>query len=158
MDLRSQKNIAARIMKCGKSRIWMDTSRINDVSEAITAADIRRLIKDGVIKAVPAKGISSFRKNKMMNQKRKGRRKGKGSRKGKIGTRVLKKKGWIKRIRALRKMLKELRESGRMDKKTYRQIYLKTKSGFFRSKSHLMNYLESNEMIKEDKNVKEKKK
>ena len=158
MDLRSQKNIAARIMKCGKTRVWLDPSRANDISEAITAADIRRLIKDGVIKALPKRGISSYRKKKMAKQKLRGRRKGKGSRKGKIGTRVMKKKTWIKRIRALRKLLKELRASGRIEKKDYRNIYLKTKSGFFRSRSHLMGYLESNEIIKEDKNVQEKKK
>ena len=158
MDLKSQKNIAARILKCGKSRVWLDPSRINDISEAITAADIRRLAKDGVIKALPKKGISSFRKKKIAKQKLKGRRKGKGSRKGKIGTRVLKKKTWIKRIRALRKLLKELRDSGRIDKNDYRKIYLKAKSGFFRSRAHLMGYLESNEIIKESKNVQEKKK
>ena len=35
--LKYQKNVAARILKCGKSRVWLNPSRINDVSEAITA-------------------------------------------------------------------------------------------------------------------------
>lgn len=146
--MKLQKEIAARILKCGKSRIWMDPSRIEEIEEAITNEDVRRLIRDGVIKAKPKLGISTYRKKKRMIQKKKGRRKGRGSKKG---TKALKKKIWISRIRAQRKLLKELRSQGKIDKKTFRIIYKKSKGGFFRSKAHLMAYLEKENLIKKEK-------
>lgn len=154
MNLKSQKNVAARILKCGQTRVWFDPSRINDISEAITAADIKKLIKDGVIKAIPKKGNSNYRKKYIAQQKKKGRRKGKGSRKGRLGTRYPKKRTWIKKIRPIRKLLKELRDSGQIEKSVYRKLYLESKSGFFRSKSHIMTHLERNDLIKKrEKNV-----
>src|SRR3989344_6754233 len=99
MTLRYQKRTAARIMKCGLSRVWIDPVRIKDVQEAITGHDIRRLIKDRVIEKLPKRGISSYRKNKIRLQKKKGRRRGQGSRKGHIGG--LQKTQWVKKIRVL---------------------------------------------------------
>ena len=146
--MKAQKQMASRILKCGKNRVWLDPSRINEISESITAQDIRKLIKDDVIKATQKKGISNYRKKKIALQKSKGRRKGKGSRKGKIGTRVKRKTLWIKKIRIIRVQLKELRDNEKITKPNYRKIYKMSKSGFFRSKSHLMIYLERNEFLK----------
>lgn len=148
-DLRSQKTVAARIMKCGASRVWMDPSRSADIAEAITAQDVRGLIKDGVIRALPKQGLSSYRKNWLAAQKKKGRRKGRGSRKGAAGTRLRRKGAWMSRIRAIRSLLRQLKSDGRIDSKTYRGVYVKSKSGFFRSRSHVMIYLERNNLLKE---------
>jgi large subunit ribosomal protein L19e len=147
MNLSSQKNIAARILKCGKSRVWFDPARMGDIKDAITANDVRRLVKDGVIRALPKKGISSYRRKKMIKQLKKGRRKGKGTRKGRLGTRIPRKRLWIQRIRALRNELQKLRSDGRIEKRTYRDIYLKAKSGFFRNRSHMLTYLEKNDLL-----------
>jgi large subunit ribosomal protein L19e len=147
MNLSSQKNIAARILKCGKSRVGFDPARMGDIKDAITANDVRRLVKDGVIRALPKKGISSYRRKKMIKQLKKGRRKGKGTRKGRIGTRIPRKRLWIQRVRALRNELQKLRSDGRIEKKTYRNIYLKAKSGFFRNRSHMLTYLEKNDLL-----------
>ena len=70
--------MAAKIMKCGKSRVWMDPTRLADIEEAITSEDVRRLIRDGVIAAKPKKGLSTFRKKKIAAQKKKGRRRNRG--------------------------------------------------------------------------------
>lgn len=140
--------MAAKILKCGLSRVWMNPSRLADIDEAITAEDIRRLIKDGVIAAKPKIGISSFRKNKIAEQKRKGRRRGRGSVKGSRGTRLRKKDTWIKTIRPIRSMLRQLKSDGRVDNRTYRNLYKKSKSGFFRSRGHVMIYLERNNLLK----------
>lgn len=143
-----QKILASRLLKCGVSRVWIDPAKVSDVEDAITAEDIRRLIKDGVISASPKTGVSTGRKAKLMKQKKKGRRKGRGSRKGKFGARTPAKKQWAKRIRAIRTMLKQLRDDGTIEKRTYRQVYNVSKSGFFRSKSHLMTHLERNNLLK----------
>lgn len=151
----AQRRMAAKIMKCGLGRIWIDPARTNDVEEAIISTDVRKLIKDGVIKKMPLKGISNFRKKKVAMQKKKRRRSGHGTRKGnKSGT---KKRKWMSNIRAQRKLLKELRNSGKIAKKTYRTMYRMAKSGFFRSRSHIMVHLERSGLLKEEKkNVQEK--
>jgi large subunit ribosomal protein L19e len=154
MTLNSQKNIAARILKCGRSRIWFDPTRIGDIKEAITANDVRRLIKDDVIKALPKRGISSYRRKKIIKQLKKGRRRGKGTRKGKLGTRIPRKRVWIQKIRALRNELQKLRSEGRIEKRIYRNIYMKAKGGLFRSRSHLLTYLEKNDLLKKTKKEK----
>ncbi len=148
MDLKSQKRISSRIMKCGISRVWLDPSRINDISNAITAADIKKLIGEGVIKAERKKGISSLRKKKIMLQKKKGRRKGPGKRKGAFGSRTPSKRAGMVRIRSIRKSLKELRDIGKVSRAEYRQLYKKASGGFFHSKAHLNIYLERSGMLK----------
>ena len=144
----SQRTMAAKIMKCGESRIWLDPTRLADIEEAITSADVRRLIKDGVIARKPKQGLSSFRKNKIAAQKKKGRRRNRGSVKGKIAGH--KKRAWMKTIRSIRKLMVELKATGKIDNKTYRDLYTKSKSGYFRSKSHIMIYLERNNLLKKD--------
>ncbi len=144
--LTSQKRIASRILKCGITRVAIDPAKIADVSEAITAGDIRRLVSDGVIYAEEKKGNSGFRINKNAAQKKKGRRRGRGSRKG--NTAGEKKRAWMARIRAIRKLLRELKETNKISGTTYRVLYIKSKSGQFRSRSHVMIYLERNNLIK----------
>ena len=141
MELKAQKRIAARILKCGVSRVWIDPAKLGDVYSAIMAQDIRNLIKQGVIKELPKKGLSTGRKNKMASQKRKGRRSGHGSRKGKAGARFSRKRAWINRVRAQRSLLRELRKSEKIDQITFKDAYKKSKGGFFRSRSHLLSYL-----------------
>jgi len=148
MEIRAQKRIAAKILKCGVSRIWVDPARIGDVSQAITAYDIRKLILRGVIKAKPKIGLSTYRRKHIIKQKKKGRRRGTGSKKGRIGTRFSRKKSWINRVRAQRTLLKELRFGNKIDKATYKMLYRKSKGGFFRGKSHMKTYMEKTLGIK----------
>ncbi len=158
MDLKNQKKLASRILKIGKARIWIDPARIADASEAITSADINNLVKKGIIKIKKKKGVSRSRAKKLQAQKKKGRRKGQGSRKGKLGTRMPKKRLWMKQVRVLRKFLAELRDEGKIEKSVYRKLYRKAKSGFFRSKSHIKNYIEKNNLLKGEESEKLQKK
>ena len=148
MTLKTQKTIAARLLKCGKSRVWLDPERIHDIEEAITAQDVRRLVKDGLIEALPKQGLSNARKKKIALQKRKGRRRGPVSRKGHHAGES--KRHWMRTIRALRSQLKQLRSEQKIEKITYRKLYMKSKSGFFRSRAHLMTYIERNNLMKRD--------
>ncbi len=148
MIIMAQREMAAKIMKCGRTRVWFDPRRMADIEEAITAGDIRRLISDGVITATPKRGISNLRKKKKAAQKKKGRMRGKGSFKGHQGTRFSGKQTWMKTIRAIRSLLLELRSNGEIDNKTYRDVYKKSKSGLFRSRAHVMIYLDRNNLVK----------
>lgn len=48
-------------------------------------------------------------------------------------------------MRALRKMLRELRDSGRISRSEYRRLYRRVSGGYFRSKAHLEAYLKERE-------------
>jgi len=78
-------------------------------------------------------------------QKKKGRQKGEGSRKGK---KKAGKKEWMNTIRIQRAFLKELRAKKIIDKKIYRNLYLKSKGGFFRSKNHIKLYISEHKLGK----------
>lgn len=151
-NLRSQRTIAARLLGCGETRVRFNPSRISDIADAITAADVQTLIHDGVIFTLPKKGNSNARIKKKLLQKKHGRRQGKGSKKGKKSG--IKKRAWMTRIRAIRKELNKLREESRIDSKTYRKMYNISKSGFFRSRNHLLVHLERDGMLKESKGSK----
>lgn len=151
MNLKTQKRIAAQTMKVGQNRVWFDPNRLEEIKEAITKIDIRSLIKDRAIQAKPEQGISSYRSKKRTLQKRKGRRTGKGSRKGVRTARLPKKKEWMGRIRALRKMLMSLRDKNMIKTQTYNALRRKSKGGYFRSRRHLQLYLEGNSLLTKEK-------
>jgi len=141
VNLAKQKRLAAQLLKVGEGRVWIDPESSEKVAEAITREDVRGLIAEGVIKEEQKKGISRGRARFRARQKAVGRRKGLGSRKGSKGARRGKKLLWIKKIRVLRRRLKELRAEGALDKSTYRMVYIKVKGGNFRNVAHLIDYL-----------------
>lgn len=147
MKLVVQKRLAGELLKCSSSRIVFDTERLSEIKEAITKFDIRRLIKDKAITKIKEKGVSRARANKLLAQKTKGRRKGPGSRKGKATARTPKKEAWMNRIRLQRTFLLTLKEKQHIDAKTYRNLYLKAKGGFFRSKRHIKLYLDEHNLV-----------
>lgn len=149
-DLSNQKRIASKVLDCGVHRVWMDPEASEDIAVAITREDIRGLIANGTIKAVDAKGVSRGRARVRDAKRKYGHRKGHGSRKGKKGARNPKKEQWIKKIRALRKRLKELRADGSLDKTAYCKLYRKAKGGEYRNLAHLNSHLESQKLIKRE--------
>ena len=60
-DLKSQRRLAAQILKVGQNRVWIDPERIDDAEAAITREEIRKLIHEGIVKQLPEKGISRAR-------------------------------------------------------------------------------------------------
>lgn len=148
MDLSLQKRLAAQVLKCSPSRVIFDVDSLADIKEAITKVDIKGLIKNGLIKRSAIRGISNFRSRKIKTQKKKGRQKGHGSRKGASGARLRKKLAWVMLVRNQRDLLKLLKKKKLLDSMTYRQLYNKSKGGFFRSRRHLHLYIEEHGLIK----------
>jgi large subunit ribosomal protein L19e len=142
MKVDNQKKLAAQVLKCSKKRITFDSDRLSDIKEAITKADIRGLIKDNAIKKSHSKGVSRGRARKVLVQKRKGKQKGSASKKGSRNARLPRKREWINKVRSQRILIKMLKEKKIIDDKLYRELYLKSKGGFFRSKRHIKIYLE----------------
>jgi len=152
MDLKNQRRLAAEVLKCGENRVWMDPDNLEEIEKAVKRKDIKNLVKRGIIRERKIKGNSRGRIRKRMAQRAKGRRKGHGSRKGKATARLPRKRAWIKTIRPIRAYLRELRDSGKIDRKTYRLYYRRAKGGQFRSKAHVRLHLETEGLLKVEKN------
>lgn len=144
--MRSQKRLASEILKIGENRVWIDPERIEDVEMAITREEIRRLIHEGAIKAKPKKGVSRSRTRLLHKKRRTGRRKGAGSKGGKKTATVTQKEEWMKKVRPLRKRLKELRNHREITRDIYRKLYGMIKGGTFEDLSHLEQYIEANKL------------
>jgi large subunit ribosomal protein L19e len=148
MNLNAQKRMAADILKCGESQVYLDPYLIEDIKLAITRDDIRSLIKEGAIRKKYDKGISKSRKNRRHQRKKKGRARGLGKRKGTKKARSPKKKAWMKRIRPQRKELKKLRDRKLIARSTYRDLYKKSKGGMFDSVRQLHRYIKENDLMR----------
>lgn len=140
-DLANQKRLAADLLKVGVTRVWMDPEKLEDIATAITREDIRGLIETGTVKRRPKVGISRGRARARDIKRAKGHRKGHGSRRGAAGARAPKKEQWMRKIRAQRKVLKEMREEKTIDAHNYRILYRKAKGGEFRNVAHLKSYI-----------------
>ena len=151
MDLKNQKRMASEILGCGKSRVWIDPNRAEDVEDAITRADIRTAIESGTIRALPKQGVSRGRTRYKLDQRSKGRRRGPGSRKGTSGARKPTKRNWIQTIRPLRQELRQLRDDGRITRSVYRSFYMKAKGGQFKNRKNLLSHLQTEGLLKEVK-------
>lgn len=147
MDLKVQKRLAAQILGCSPKRIVFDSLRLEDIKQAITKRDLKLLIGDGAISKEHAKGISQVRTRKLRLQKRKGRRKGPGTRKGKFTARFKPKKTWMNNLRVQRDFLKTLLDKKIITRLAYRELYLKSKGGYFRSRQHIKLYLEDHKEL-----------
>jgi large subunit ribosomal protein L19e len=148
MDLKVQKRLAAQIFECSPKRVVFDNDRLDDIKQAITKRDLRLLVGDGAISMSPMNVTSRFRARKLKVQKSKGRRKGPGSRKGKFNTHFDSKLVWMNKVRFQRAFLRLLVSKGIITRKAYRELYLRSKGGYFRSKRHIKLFLqEHDEML-----------
>lgn len=147
MNLKTQKQIAAKVLKCSPKRVVLDPASSADIKEAITRADVKRLVGSKLIAKAQKKSISRSRARKTLVQKRKGRQVGQGSRKGKHGARVSSKSQWMAKVRLQRAFIKELKEKDIISQKAYSDLYGKVKGGYFRNKRHIKLYIEEAELV-----------
>lgn len=137
MKSKKAKTLAAKILKVGESKIWIDPQNVQKVSEAITKEDVRSLITSGVIKKV-----KDNQKTSATRAGHKGRRKtGPGKKRGKAGARIQVKKKWISQVRAQRRTLKEIKQKSKELKVPYRKAYAMVKGGFFKGKKYVQAFV-----------------
>ena len=143
MSLRNQRRLAAQILKVGEGRVWIDPDRTEDVEAAITREEIRKLVHEGIIRSHQEKGVSRARAKALKEKKKKGLRRGPGRKSGSARAKISKKQAWMKKIRPLRKKLRELKASRAITESVYRQLYNKAGSGVFESTADLERYIKT---------------
>ncbi len=141
-DLANQRRLSAAVMHIGVNRVWMNPDAYEDISKALTREDVRKLIDEEKIARRAIKGVSRGRARKVDEARAYGHRKGHGSRSGAKGARMPKKEQWMKKIRALRSQLREMKENKTIPISTYRNLYRKAKGGEYRSRAHLIAHVE----------------
>ncbi len=146
MSLKSQRRLAAEILKVGKTRVWIDPERIDYVETAITREEIRKLIHEKVVKSLPEKGVSRARARVLAEKRKKGLRRGPGGKSGPARSKITKKQAWMNRIRPIRKRLRELRDTRVIAESNYRKLYDMSESGVFESKADLERYIRTHNM------------
>ena len=146
LTLKSQRRLAAEILKVGESRVWMDPERIDEVESAISREEINKLIHEGIIRPLQKKGVSRARARILHQKKRAGLRRGHGGWSGAKNARTPRKQAWITKIRALRKKLLKLKNSHAITEKAYRRLYILAGSGVFDSVAELERYIKSHDL------------
>ena len=153
VNLRLQRRLAASILKCGKNRVWMDNKELSEIALATSRTHIKKLIRDGWVLKKNVVVHSRHRTNVRAAEERKGRHTGTGKRRGCKDARMPQKVLWVRRQRALRRLLRKYRKQRKIDRNLYHRFYLLAKGNQFKNKKVL---IETIQREKSEKNRAEK--
>ncbi len=142
MSIKFAKRAAGQILNRGESSIRINQNSLQDAAKAITKEDVRALISNGGIYAIPAKHNVSMNSKTLRKKRSEGRRRGKGRRRGTSNARS----GslWEKKVRSQRILLKRLKLMGKLSTKDFQRYYKLIKGNSFADKSSLLMNLSEN--------------
>jgi len=126
MKLEKKKNLIARTLNVGKSRVIINIKRMQEIKEAITKQDIRDLLNDKAISIREVKGRRTIRKRK--TRRRAGSIKQRPSRG---------KQKYVKLTRKLRGHLFQLKKNKKISQESFLKLRKQIRTKEFRSLSHM---------------------
>lgn len=142
VNLRLQRRLAQSILGVGNKRVWMDPNEVNEIALANSRKAVQKLIKDSFIIKKKMNMHSRQRARLRKQERRLGRHTGLGKRRGPAEARMPVKVLWIRRQRTLRRLLKKYRESHKIDRHLYHELYLACKANQYKSKKNLADAVE----------------
>lgn len=138
MTIATVRRLAADIFNVGRNKVRISPDGLKEAEGALTRSDVRGLIEKGIITKAKKQGRASTGRTG---------RTGHGRRKG---TPVDAKAVWMQKIRAQRRFLNLILDSGVLKKEAKRGLYGKIKSGIFRNKRAMLLYLKDAELVPRD--------
>ncbi|CAD7691967.1 unnamed protein product [Nyctereutes procyonoides] len=66
--LRLQKRLASSVLRCGKKKVWLDPNETNEIANANSHQQIRKLIKDGLIIWKPVTKVTWMRRTRILRR------------------------------------------------------------------------------------------
>merc|ERR1711953_915782 len=153
VSLRLQKRLSAAVLKCGKRRIWLDPNEVSEIALATSRRTIKKLVKDGLVVKKNVRTHSRANARQHYEEKRLGRHSGTGKRFGTKDARMPQKVCWMRRQRALRRLLRKLKKNRKIDKNLYHKFYLGSKGNLYKNKKVLVEAIhrERNEKVRQEK-------
>lgn len=126
MNLEKKKQLAARALGVGKSRIHFNTQRLDEIKEAITKQDIRDLYVAGAISINESLGRRKVVKRKIVRKAGSIKKKVKGG-----------KREYITITRKLRSYLAELKKHEKISSEQFYKLRTEIRARAFKSKAQL---------------------
>lgn len=120
----------------GVHRVYFDPEHVGDISDAIMRSDIRSLVSARKIRVRPIVGTSRGRARRKKLQRSKRGTKA-GSKHGRSGARVGKKQVYVKKVRALRHLLKVAKDRAEITNPEFWGLYKRVGGNTVRNKAHL---------------------
>lgn len=146
MSIKFARRAASEIMGRGRSAIRIKPSALADAAKAITKDDVRKLITDKNIYAIPEKHNLSMNAKVLRRKRAEGRRRGPGRRKGSFKSRAG--RTWERQVRSQRILLRKLKQMKKVDNKTFRHFYGLIKGNAFPDKASLLLHLSEQTGVK----------
>jgi len=129
------RRLAKNILNCGLNKVWLDPNEREKIGAAQTREQIRGLIAENLIIKKPDNTNSRGRARARAEAKNKGRHMGLGKRKGTRDARLPKRTIWMKTIRSMRSVLKEMRVKGELNVEEYHKYKRQAKGNMFKNKN-----------------------
>ena len=136
--LASVQRMAKKVLRCGQSKLWFDPNEYESVLAADSIEKVKNLIEDGTIIKKNDKVNSRANARDRKEAKSKGRHMGNGSRKGTKNARLPKKTIWIKTLRSMRSILRDMKNKGELTSEEYQKYRRQAKGNMFKLNKNTM--------------------